>query len=84
MPASVTLHTTRTLHDKWNERYEDASERIKELKAKMKKEKDPDEQMAIHGEMQELLIQANLIHQFIADTGLMVYVEENTDGGSPP
>lgn len=77
MPANMTLHTTRSLYDKWNKRYDEASERINVLKEKLNQTTDPDDQMVIDGEIQELCIQANLIHQFLADTGLMVYVDEH-------
>ena len=81
MPKSITLHTARTLSTKWDRRYIDASDRIDKLKEKLTITKDPDDQMAIEGEMQELYIQANLIHQFLADLGPMVYVEDHKKTG---
>lgn len=76
MPAGLTIHTNRTLYDEWEKRYEDAKDRIKELKTKRATETDPESLNAIEGEIQELCIQANLIHQFLADVGLMVRLDE--------
>jgi hypothetical protein len=76
MPAGLTIHTNRTLYDSWNERYEDTKERIKELKVKRVTETDPETLGVIEGEFQELCIQAHLIHQFLADVGPIVYLEE--------
>jgi hypothetical protein len=76
MPAGLTIHTNRTLYDAWNERYDDTKVRIKELKTKRVTETDPETLSAIEGEFQELCIQAHLIHQFLADVGLMVHLEE--------
>ena len=81
MPKSITLYTARTLSTKWEQRYDDASDRIDKLKEKVKTTKKPDDQMAIEAEMQELYIQANLIHQFLADLGPMVYVEDHKKAG---
>ena len=80
MPAGLTIHTNRTLYDEWNKRYEDTKDRIKELKSKRVTETEPDTLRAIEGEYQELCIQANLIHQFLADVGIMVHVEEKKAG----
>ncbi|MGX1195785.1 hypothetical protein [Metabacillus sp. SLBN-84] len=83
MPASITLHTNRTLYDKWHTRYTDTSTRIKELKAKRESTFiDSDELSADEAEIQELCIQANLIHQFLADVGIMARIEDRTDGGA--
>ncbi|MGX1266665.1 putative nucleic acid-binding Zn-ribbon protein [Rossellomorea marisflavi] len=76
MPAGLTIHTNRTLYDSWNERYKDIKDRIDELKVKQKAETDPDSLNAIEGEIQELFIQANLIHQFLADVGIMARIDE--------
>lgn len=76
MPANITIHTNRTLYDEWNERYTNTSARIKELRETLKITTNPEKQDEIDSEIQELCIQANLIHQFLADVGVMVYVEE--------
>lgn len=76
MPANITIHTNRTLYDEWNKRYTNTSTRIKELRETLKITTNPEKQDEIESEIQELCIQANLIHQFLADVGVMVYVEE--------
>lgn len=79
--TNITVHTNRTLYDKWNGRYEDIKVRIKELKEKTKTRISIDDRMAIDAEIQELYIQANLIHQFLADVGVMTYVNERKERG---
>lgn len=76
MPAGLTVRTSRTLFDDWNRRYIDTKDRINELKKRRKTATNPDVLASIEGELQELLIQANLIHQFLADVGLIVLVDE--------
>ncbi|MCR6108613.1 hypothetical protein HXA34_20190 [Salipaludibacillus agaradhaerens] len=71
----LTRHTHRSLHDEWERRYKETSSHIKELKEKLKDTANPEEQLAINGEIQELSIQANLIHQFLADIGTMVLAD---------
>ncbi|WP_078598599.1 hypothetical protein [Evansella clarkii] len=71
------LYTPRSLHDEWSRRYKETSARIKELREKLKATTDPDDQLAMNAEIQELCIQANLIHQFLADLGPMVLADQN-------
>lgn len=80
MPANLTLHTNRTLYNKWNTRYEDIKVRIQELRNALKATDSDKRIAAIDEEIQELYIQANLIHQFLADVGLMAYVDKAKQG----
>lgn len=77
MPPGLTTHTNRKLYDDWNKRYGDAKDRIKELKKRRETATNPDDLAAIEGEIQELFIQANLIHQFLADVSVLVLIDEN-------
>lgn len=73
----MELHTSRSLFDKWNGIYEQKKERIKQLKEKQKQSTVAEEQDSIQYELEELLVEASLIHQLLADLGLMAYVEGN-------
>lgn len=75
----MKLHTIRSLYDKWEDIYNNKRERTKKLQEKQKLTNinDDQEQERLHWEIQELLTESNVIHQMLADLGLMVYVEEN-------
>lgn len=76
MPAGLKIHTSRTLFDEWNKRYGDTKTRIEELKKRRTTTTDPEDLDSIESEIQELFIQANLIHQFLSDVGLMVFLDK--------
>ena len=78
MQVGFKIHTSRTLFDEWNKRYTDTKDRIKELKKRRETATNPDDLDSIEGEMEELLIQANLIHQFLSDVGLMAFFDKKT------
>lgn len=78
MPAGLKIHTSSTLFDEWNKRYADTKDRIKELKKRRETTTNPDDLDSIEAEIQELFIQANLIHQFLSDVGLMAFFDKKT------
>lgn len=81
--TDITVHANRTLYDKWNGRYGDIKDHIKVLKDRLKTTPPSDDKRIaeIDLEIQELYIQANLIHQFLADVGVMVYIHDRKERG---
>lgn len=68
-------HTPRTLYDKWNKDYENKKERINTLK-KRRETADSDTLSYIESELNELLVAVTLMHEVLADIGIMVYHDE--------
>jgi len=79
MSGEIKIHTTRTLYDKWNKKHQELGIRIEKLKERRDKAKNDDELKSAHYELQEVLIESQLIHQFLADVGVMVYAEEQRE-----
>ncbi|WP_368900750.1 hypothetical protein [Oceanobacillus oncorhynchi] len=73
----MKLHTARSLFDAWDEKQRQMNKQIKQLKEKQKQSNSEDEQYMYQYELEELFVKVNLINQFLADVGLMAYVEEN-------
>lgn len=71
-------HTSRTLYDKWNRYYENKKERINVLK-KRRETASIDELTYIESELEELFIVSGLIHEVLADVGIMAYQDEFQD-----
>lgn len=68
--------TSRSLFDDWNEKHKEISKKIKTLKQKRDEAKTDNEHDAIAYELNELFVKSNLIHNFLADLGPLVYNEE--------
>lgn len=79
--ANLTVHTSKTLYAEWNRRYTDTKDRIKKLREMLAVTTDDKKLSEIEHEIQELYIQANLIHQFLADVGVMARIDEIKSGG---
>lgn len=72
----MKLHTPTTLYNKWNKYYENNKKRIDALK-KRKTTASIKEIPYIERELEELYIASNLIHEILADVGIMVYQNES-------
>jgi ribosomal protein S4 len=73
----MKVHTSRSLYDKWDEIHSIEKEWIKKLKEKRKYTTIPEEQDSIEFQLNESYVKTNMLRDFLADVGLMVYVEEN-------
>jgi len=73
----MKLHTIRSLFDDWEEKQRLMKKQIEKLKEKQSQSDNGEEQDMYQYELEELFVKVNLINQFLADVGLMVYVEKN-------
>lgn len=67
MKTETSNTNETTLLSEWTRRFDDVKERIEELRTNFTQSSNAIERRNIHRELEELYIQANLIHQFLAD-----------------